>query len=58
MEGRAMMAPDDLQDAVMRLARIKAAKYYDKVYRLAVDRRIVQSTLNVNGRVVVIPLPA
>jgi len=52
-----MMSTEGLQKAVMGLGGIKMAKYYDKVFRLAVDRRIVQTTLDRNGRVVVIPIP-
>lgn len=57
MDGRAIMSSDDLQWAVMKLGGIKMSKYYDKVFKLAVDRRIVQTTLDRNGRVVVIPIP-
>jgi len=57
MKDVAMMSTEGLQKAVMGLGGIKMAKYYDKVFRLAVDRRIVQTTLDRNGRVVVIPIP-
>ena len=57
MDKRAMMSSDDLQRAVMTLGGIKIAKYYNKVFKLAVDRRIVQTTLDKFGRVVVIPIP-
>ena len=49
-----------LQDQVMSLSGIKQPKYYDKVFSLAVDRRVVQTTMDRNGRVVAIltPLPS
>ncbi len=48
---------DDLQRRVMRLSGIKQSKYYDKVFGLAVDQRIVKTTMNKLGRVVAIPIP-
>ena len=49
-----------LQNQVMSLSGIKQPKYYDKVFNLAVDRRVVQTTMDKNGRVVAIltPLPS
>ena len=58
MEGRAQMTQEDLQEAVMRISGIQQPKYYDKVFRLACDKRIIQTTMNRNGRVVVIPIPS
>ena len=55
MDRRAIMSCDDLRNAVMRLSGIQQPKYYEKVFRLAVDQRIVRTTLDRNGRVVVIP---
>lgn len=51
---------DALQDQVMSLSGIKQPKYYDKVFNLAVDRRIVRTVMDKNGRVVAIltPLPS
>ena len=51
---------DALQRQVMSLSGIKQPKYYDKVFNLAVDRRIVRTTMDKNGRVVAIltPLPS
>lgn len=48
---------EDLQRRVMRLSGIKQSKYYDKVFGLAVDQRIVKTTMNKLGRVVAIPIP-
>ena len=58
MEGHAQMTQEDLQEAVMRISGIQQPKYYDKVFRLACDKRIIQTTMNRNGRVVVIPIPS
>ncbi len=58
MEGRAQMTQEDLQEAVMRISGIQQPKYYDKVFRLACDKRIIQTTMNRNGRVVVISIPS
>ena len=51
---------DALQRQVMSLSGIKQPKYYDKVFNLAVERRIVRTTMDKNGRVVAIltPLPS
>ena len=51
---------DELQNKIMSLGGIKQPKYYDKVFNLAVDRRIVRTTMDKNGRVVAIltPLPS
>jgi len=37
---------------------IQQPKYYDKVFTLATEKRIVKSTIAKNGRVVVIPIPS
>lgn len=49
-----------LQNQVMSLSGIKQPKYYDKVFSLAVERRVVRTTMDKNGRVVAIltPLPS
>lgn len=47
-----------LQDEVMKLSGIKHAKYYDKVFGLAIDQRIVQTTMDKHGRVVAILTPS
>ena len=54
---RAQMARDDLQRTVMTLANILQPKYYDKVFTLACEQRVIQTTMDRNGRIVVIPLP-
>lgn len=56
MDDRAEMGLDALQDIVMNLSGIRQAKYYDKVFKLAVERRIIQTTMDRYGRVVVIPV--
>lgn len=40
-----------LQNQVMSLSGIKQPKYYDKVFSLAVERRVVRTTMDKNGRV-------
>ena len=46
-----------LQNEVMTISGIKQPKYYDKVFKLAVDRRIVQTTMDKHYRVVAILSP-
>ena len=52
------MPLEALQKEVMALSGIKQPKYYEKVYRLAVDQRIVQTTLDKRKRVVAILTPS
>jgi len=52
------MPLEALQKEVMSLSGIKQPKYYEKVYRLAVDQRIVQTTLDKRKRVVAILTPS
>ena len=49
-----------LQNEVMSLSSILQPKYYDKVFNLAIDRRVIRTTMDNHGRVVVIltPLPS
>ena len=56
MDDSAEMGLDALQDSVMSLSGIKQPKYYDKVFKLAADQRVVQTTMDRYGRVVVIPV--
>lgn len=49
---------DVLQKEVMELSGIKLPKYYEKVFALAVDQRIVRTTMDKRGRIVAIPLPS
>ena len=49
---------DALMNEVMSLSGIKQPKYYDKVFTLAVGQRVVQTTLDCNGRVVAITIPS
>ena len=56
MGSRAEMGLEDLRREVMRLSHIEQPKYYDKVFRMAIDRRVVQTTMDRMKRVVVIPV--
>ena len=49
---------ETLQNEVMARSGIKQPKYYDKVFKLAVDQRIVQTTMDKHGRVVAILTPS
>ena len=51
------MTLNDLQKKVMELSGIKRQKYYEKVYDLALSQRVVKTSLDRNGRVVVIHIP-
>lgn len=57
MADRAMMGCEALQNEVMALSHIEQPKYYDKVFQLAVDQRVVKTTIAKNGRVAVILIP-
>ena len=57
MNGCSMMSHDMLRQAVMKLSGIIQPKYYDKVFKLAMERHVVQTTLDRKGRVVVITTP-
>lgn len=50
----ALVGLEDLQNRVMALSGIKQPRYYDKVLKLAIDNRVVQTTMDRNGRVRVI----
>ena len=47
-----------LTNGVMELSHIEQPKYYGKVFDLAVEKRVVCTTLNKGGRVVVISPPS
>ena len=49
---------DMLQSEVMKISGIKQPKYYEKVFKLAVDQRVVQTTMDKRGRVVAILTPS
>ena len=57
MATRATMSIEALQREVMALSGIKQPKYYEKVYSLAVEQRVVQTTMDRNGRIVVMLIP-
>ena len=56
MSSAAEVSVEMLKERVMQLSGIKQPKYYDKVFKLAIDQRIVQTTMDRNGRIVVIPV--
>ncbi len=56
MSTAAEVSVEMLKERVMHLSGIKQPKYYDKVFKLAIDQRIVQTTMDRNGRIVVIPV--
>ena len=49
---------DMLKKRVMALSCIQQPKYYDKVFQLAVDQRVIKTTMDRNGRIVVITIPS
>lgn len=49
---------DALMNEVMALSGIKQPKYYDKVFNLAVDQRIVKTTMDQRGRIVALLIPS
>lgn len=52
------MGRETLQNEVMAKSGIKEPKYFDKVFRLALDQRVVQTTMDRNGRIVVMLIPS
>lgn len=56
-DNRALMGYQDLQKVVMQLTKIKHEKYYEKVYQMAVDDRVIRADQDRCGRVVVMMLP-
>ena len=57
MNSRATLPLADLQQAVMTLSKIQQTSYYQKVYDLAADQRVVQTTMDRNGRIVAMLIP-
>ena len=55
---RATMPLDNLKHEVMALSGIKYDGYYEKVFDLAVDLRAVKTTMDRNGRMVVVNMPS
>ena len=51
---RTVVSRDDLKRLVMSTGNIRAPKYYDKLFTMAVEQRVVQTTMDRSGRVVVI----
>ena len=49
---------DALMNEAMALSGIKQPKYYDKVFNLAVDQRIVKTTMDQRGRIVALLIPS
>ena len=58
MSDRPTMSLEALQNEVMSLSGIQQPKYYDKVFNLAIGQRVVQTTMDNNGRVVAITIPS
>lgn len=54
----AELAVDMLKKRVMTISGILQPKYYDKVFQLAVDQRVIQTTMDRHGRIVVISVPS
>lgn len=52
------MGRETLQNEVMAKSGIKEPKYFDKVFRLALDQRVVQTTMDRNGRIVAMLIPS
>jgi len=53
-----MMSHDDLKKAVMELSGIVQPRYYEKVFKTAIEQHVVMTTLDRRGRVVVISTPS
>ena len=54
MGTRAMTGRDELKRLVMTMANIRAPRYYDKLFQMALEQRVIQTTMDRSGRVVVI----
>jgi hypothetical protein len=54
MGSRASIDRDDLRRLVMEKAGIRVERYYKKLFELAMDQRVIKTTMDRNGRVVVI----
>lgn len=54
----AELSVDMLKKRVMTISGILQPKYYDKVFQLAVDQRVIQTTMDRHGRIVVISVPS
>jgi hypothetical protein len=54
MGTRAMVGRDELKRLVMTMANIRAPRYYDKLFQMALEQRVIQTTMDRSGRVVVI----
>lgn len=53
MGTRATAARDELKRLVMTMANIRAPRYYDKLFQTALDQRVIQTTMDRSGRVLV-----
>lgn len=54
----AEISVEDLKKRVMEISGIQQPKYYDKVFKLATEKRVVKTTMTKGGRIVVIPIPS
>ena len=43
-----------LKANAMKMAHIQYSQYYEKLFQQAMDKRVIQTTMDRNGRVVVI----
>ena len=54
MAGCAMTGLDMLKANAMKMAHIQYPQYYEKLFQRAIDTRVIQTTIDRHGRVVVI----
>lgn len=54
IDSRASVDRDDLKRAVMEKANILQPKYYEKILSMALEQRVVKTTMDRNGRIVVV----
>lgn len=54
MAGCTMIGLDMLKANAMKMAHIQYSQYYEKLFQQAMDKRVIQTTMDRNGRVVVI----
>jgi hypothetical protein len=54
IDSRASVDRDDLRRAVMEKANILQPKYYEKILSMALEQRVVKTTMDRNGRIVVV----
>ena len=57
MDGHTTMYRDTLKEAAMKLSGILQPKYYEKVFNVALEKQVIETTLDRKGRVVVYTTP-